>query len=88
MKINPIPPLQCLVFFDAAARHGNFTRAAEELNVTQGAVSKQVVKLESYLGMQLFVRDAKALHLTRAGRHMPVGSTICSLAARRPPRLS
>ncbi|WP_063532604.1 LysR substrate-binding domain-containing protein [Burkholderia sp. MSMB1589WGS] len=68
MKIHPIPPLQCLVFFDAAARHGNFTRAAEELNVTQGAVSKQVVKLESFLGMQLFVRDAKALHLTRAGQ--------------------
>ncbi|PCE30489.1 LysR substrate-binding domain-containing protein [Burkholderia ubonensis] len=68
MRIHPIPPLQCLVFFDAAARHGNFTRAAEELNVTQGAVSKQVVKLESFLGMQLFVRDAKALHLTRAGQ--------------------
>lgn len=68
MKIQPLPPLQCLVFFDAAARHGNFTRAAEELNVTQGAVSKQVVKLETFLGTTLFVRDAKALHLTRAGQ--------------------
>lgn len=47
---------------------GNFTRAAEELNVTQGAVSKQVVKLEAFLGTPLFVREAKALHLTRAGQ--------------------
>ncbi|QGA37555.1 LysR family transcriptional regulator [Burkholderia glumae] len=68
MRIQPLPPLQCLVFFDAAARHGNFTRAAEELNVTQGAVSKQVVKLETFLGTQLFARDAKSLHLTRAGQ--------------------
>lgn len=68
MRIQPLPPLQCLVFFDAAARLGNFTRAAGELNVTQGAVSKQVVKLENYLGTALFVRETKALHLTRAGQ--------------------
>ncbi|UVT00111.1 LysR substrate-binding domain-containing protein [Burkholderia glumae] len=68
MRIQPLPPLQCLVSFDAAARLGNFTRAAEELNVTQGAVSKQVVKLEQFLGTQLFVRDANALRLTIAGQ--------------------
>ncbi|RKP52362.1 LysR substrate-binding domain-containing protein [Trinickia fusca] len=68
MHIHPLPPLQCLIAFDAAARFGNFTRAAQELNVTQGAVSKQVVKLENYLGTPLFVREAKALRLTRAGQ--------------------
>ncbi|WP_323118121.1 LysR substrate-binding domain-containing protein [Burkholderia alba] len=68
MRIHPLPPLQCLVFFDAAARLGNFTRAAEELNVTQGAVSKQVVKLERFLGTTLFIRDAKTLRLTIAGQ--------------------
>ncbi|KGE11139.1 hypothetical protein LA03_06140 [Burkholderia gladioli] len=68
MRIQPLPPLQCLVSFDAAARLGSFTRAADELNVTQGAVSKQVVKLEQFLGTQLFVRDANALRLTIAGQ--------------------
>lgn len=68
MRIQPLPPLQCLVSFDAAARLGSFTRAADELNVTQGAVSKAVVKLEEFLGRTLFVRDANALRLTIAGQ--------------------
>lgn len=68
MRINPLPPLQCLVSFDAAARLGNFTRAGDELNVTQGAVSKAVLKLENFLGVTLFIRDDNSLRLTIAGQ--------------------
>jgi LysR family transcriptional regulator, glycine cleavage system transcriptional activator len=68
MRIHPLPPLQCLVYFDAAARLGNFTRAGEELNVTQSAVSKSVVKLETFLGATLFIRDGHSLRLTMAGQ--------------------
>jgi LysR family glycine cleavage system transcriptional activator len=48
-----LPPLNALRTFDAAARHRSFTRAAEELCVTQGAVSHQVKALETDLGLQL-----------------------------------
>ena len=51
-----LPPLNALRSFDAAARHQSFTRAAEELCVTQGAVSHQVKALEIQLGLQLFKR--------------------------------
>jgi LysR family glycine cleavage system transcriptional activator len=50
-------PLNALRTFDAAARHLNFTRAAEELGVTHGAVSRQITALEAALGTNLFVRD-------------------------------
>ena len=60
--------------FDAAARHLNFRLAAEELNLTQGAVAQQVRQLESKLGIQLFDRKARGLELTEAGQsyHLPV----------------
>lgn len=60
--------------FDAAARHLNFRLAAEELNLTQGAVAQQVRQLESKLGIQLFYRKARGLELTDAGGsyHLPV----------------
>ena len=60
--------------FDAAARHLNFRLAAEELNLTQGAVAQQVRQLESKLGIQLFNRKARGLELTELGRsyHLPV----------------
>ncbi|MBT8433128.1 MAG: LysR family transcriptional regulator, partial [Gammaproteobacteria bacterium] len=54
--------------FDAAARHLNFRLAAEELNLTQGAVAQQVRRLESDLGLQLFNRKARGLALTEVGR--------------------
>jgi LysR family glycine cleavage system transcriptional activator len=54
--------------FDAAARHLNFRLAAEELNLTQGAVAQQVRRLESDLGFQLFYRKARGLALTELGR--------------------
>jgi len=55
-----LPPLNALRSFDAAARHRSFTRAAEELCVTQGAVSHQVKALETELGFQLFSCSGEA----------------------------
>ena len=63
-----LPPLNGLKAFEAAARNGNFTRAAEELNVTQGAVSHQVKALEDTLGLKLFQRERHRVILTEAGR--------------------
>ncbi len=62
-----LPPLNALRAFEAAARHCNFTRAAEELCVTQAAVSHQVKLLEEYLGVPLFVRQANGLVTTARG---------------------
>lgn len=67
MRIKPLPPLNSLVAFEAAARYLSFTRAADELNVTQGAISRQVRHLEDYLGRALFIRDKRALLLTDTG---------------------
>jgi LysR family transcriptional regulator, glycine cleavage system transcriptional activator len=63
-----LPPLNALRSFDAAARHQSFTRAAEELCVTQGAVSHSVKALETELGLQLFKRERNGLVITDAGR--------------------
>jgi LysR family transcriptional regulator, glycine cleavage system transcriptional activator len=63
-----LPQLNALKAFEAAARHVSFTRAAEELCVTQGAVSHQVKALESELGIKLFSRDRQKLIITDAGR--------------------
>lgn len=63
-----LPPLNALRVFEAAARHLSFTRAAEELNVTQAAISHQVKALEDHLGMSLFRRLNRALMLTDEGQ--------------------
>jgi len=63
-----LPPLNALKSFEAAARHESFTRAAEELCVTQGAVSQQVKALEAELGLVLFHRERQRLAITPAGR--------------------
>src|ERR1041385_135083 len=63
-----LPPLNALKAFEAAARAESFTRAAEELNVTQGAVSHQVKALEDTLGLKLFNRERQRLIITEAGR--------------------
>src|SRR6185437_14440572 len=63
-----LPPLNNLKAFEAAARHESFTRAAEELCVTQGAVSQQVKALEEGLGIKLFNREHQRLVITEAGR--------------------
>jgi len=61
-------PLTWLRSFEASARSASFTRAAEELNITQAAVSKQIKALESQLNCQLFKRHAHGLSLTEQGR--------------------
>lgn len=63
-----LPPLNALRAFEAAARHLSFTRAAEELNVTQAAISHQVKALEERLGAPLFRRFNRALMLTDEGQ--------------------
>src|SRR5438034_5423487 len=63
-----LPPLNALKAFEAAARHESFTRAAEELCVTQGAVSHQVKALEAELAIKLFSRERQRLIITEAGR--------------------
>ncbi|MGC7405458.1 LysR substrate-binding domain-containing protein [Pandoraea pneumonica] len=68
MPISPLPPLHCLVAFDAAVRHASFTRAAVELNLTQSAVSRQIAQLEEFLGRTLFTREHRTLRLTVAGQ--------------------
>src|SRR3954464_15712961 len=62
-----LPPLNGLRSFEAAARHLSFTRAADELSVTPGAVSQQVKSLEGALGVTLFRRLPRSLVLTREG---------------------
>lgn len=63
-----LPPLKALHTFEVAARFLSFSRAAEELYVTQGAVSKQIRLLEGFLGRTLFERSPSGLQLTAAGR--------------------
>src|SRR5215208_1451836 len=66
--LRRLPALNALKAFEAAARHERFTRAAEELCVTQGAVSHQVKALEEELGVKLFNREHQRLVITEAGR--------------------
>lgn len=70
-----LPPLNSLRAFEAAARHVSFTKAAEELAVTHGAVSRQVALLEDWLGVPLFRRAVSQLSLTDAGRTYAVEAT-------------
>ncbi len=62
-----LPPLNAIKAFEAAARLGGFTLAADELNVTHGAVSRQIRLLEDWLGVRLFVRTSRNAVPTRAG---------------------
>ncbi len=63
-----LPPLNALRAFEAAARHLNFSRAADELSVTPGAVSQQIQNLEDYVGGSLFKRTPRGLLLTDAAQ--------------------
>lgn len=63
-----LPPLNSLRVFDSAARHLSFTKAAEELFVTQAAVSHQIKTLEEFLGLKLFRRRNRSLLLTEEGQ--------------------
>ncbi|TQV82250.1 LysR substrate-binding domain-containing protein [Denitrobaculum tricleocarpae] len=65
-----LPPLNALRAFEVAARHLNFSRAAEELGVTPGAISKQILSLEDFIGARLFERLPDGLELTLEGREL------------------
>jgi len=62
-----IPSTAALIAFEASARHESFTRAAEELSLTQGAVCRQIGTLEQFLGVALFRRSRRGVRLTEAG---------------------
>ena len=66
--IRRLPPLSALRPFEAAARLESFSRAADELHLTHGAISRQVRALEGHVGCELFVRHGKRVALTAAGR--------------------
>ncbi len=66
-------PLTALRAFDLVARHGSFTQAARELNVTRPAISKQIRHLEALLDCRLVVRSRPGVTLTEAGRHLAAG---------------
>ena len=67
---HSLPLLNALVAFEAAARHGSVTRAAEELFVSQSVVSRHVANLERQSGLQLFRRSARRVEVTDAGRQL------------------
>jgi LysR family transcriptional regulator, glycine cleavage system transcriptional activator len=69
-----LPALNLLKGFDAAARHLSFTRAGEELFLTQSALSRQMQALEEQLGVPLFERRHRALRLTEAGQVLQVAA--------------
>jgi DNA-binding transcriptional LysR family regulator len=64
-----LPPRNALKAFEAAARHGSFTRTAQELCVTQGAVSQQVRGLDTQIGLRLFNRERQRLVIIRPFAH-------------------
>jgi len=78
-----IPPLNPLRVFEAVARLGSFTRAAEELHVSQSAVSRQVSLLEDYLDVRLFNREQRGISLTEPGRlyQQEIGPAFARIAA-------
>jgi len=65
-----LPPLDTLLAFEAAARLGSFSGAAQALNRTHGAVSRQIAKLEHWLGLRLFERQARGVSLTLDGERL------------------
>ncbi|MFJ5297281.1 LysR substrate-binding domain-containing protein [Pseudomonas sp. SLFW] len=68
-----LPPLYALRAFEAAARHSSFTRAAEELSITQSAVSRHIHTLEQHFACRLFRRNGRNLQLTEAARELLPG---------------
>jgi LysR family glycine cleavage system transcriptional activator len=68
--MSSLPPLTAVKVFEAAARHGNFTRAAEELGMTQASVSYQIKVLEERVGTPLFLRQSRRVVLSEAGERL------------------
>ncbi len=81
MRRYQLPPLDLLEAFEAAARHLSFTRAADELSLTQSAISRQIAALEDRLGVPLFQRLHRSLRLTEAGQqlHATAGAVLQQL---------
>ncbi len=78
-----LPPLSSLRVFEAAARHGSFRKAADELNLTASAVSHAVQTLENWLGVELFHRESRGLRLTDAGTvYAPLVNEALSVLAK------
>jgi LysR family transcriptional regulator, glycine cleavage system transcriptional activator len=77
---DDLPSLGALQAFDAALRHRSFTGAAGELGLTQGAISRQIARLEAQLGRQLFHREHARVRPTRAAEQF--GSKLARLLAR------
>lgn len=78
-----LPSTSALAAFDAVARHGSFSAAAQELSLTQGAVSRQIAALEEQLGAALFDRTSRHVVLSEAGRAYlkAVGPALASIRA-------
>ncbi|ATQ43832.1 transcriptional regulator GcvA [Caulobacter mirabilis] len=72
--MRTLPPLNAVRVFEAAARHENFTLAADELGMTQAAVSHQIKVLEERLGLKLFRRERQRVILTETGRRAAAGA--------------
>lgn len=72
---HPLPPLNAIRAFEAAARHGSYVGAADELGVSAAAVSQQVKNLEDFLGKQLFRRYNNRIALTDAGQTIYSGAS-------------
>jgi LysR family transcriptional regulator, glycine cleavage system transcriptional activator len=68
--VDRLPPLSAIRAFEAAGRHENFSRAAEELGLTQAAISYQVRQLEDRVGRPLFVREKGRVRLSETGRRL------------------
>lgn len=73
--MSKLPPMSAVRVFEAAARHQSFTRAAEELGMTQAAVSYQIKLLEERVGAPLFLRKPRQVVLTETGRRLAPGVT-------------
>ena len=74
-----MPPMRSLRAFQLAARHLSFKLAAEELFLTPSAVSHQIKNLESFMGIELFIRRSRALELTGPGKLRLTG-LLCTLS--------
>src|ERR1700761_4934253 len=68
MNRDLLPSLSALIAFESAARHGNFTRSAAELHLTQSAISRQIRQLEELLDIRLFVRVRQRVVITEIGK--------------------
>lgn len=68
--VSPLPPLSAIRVFESASRHASFTKAAEELGMTQAAVSYQIKMLEERVGAPLFLRMPRQVKLTELGERL------------------